>query len=734
LGVGKVTANKLTIPVTGTAAQVESTFSVSLAQVKLPSGRVAYANRQPPALPATVAGYVQGVIGLSDTTLDQPQGIADLPRVRATWTIRHPRVGSGPQPCSSASGLQQFGYTADEIAGAYGLGSYYASGDEGAGQTVAVFEEERYLPSDISAYQTCYVTSATVGNVNVDGGPGTVIKDHTEAALDIEQIIGLAPKANILVYQGPPTATSPADILTAMVAQNRAKVLTSSWGACEAETDPAVVNSENTTLQEAAVQGQSFFVSSGDSGSTQCYQTTRLSSTPDISLSVIDPGGQPFATGVGGTFMGTATDQLPTDGGYPGEFVWNDPYLSSAFGAPAAATGGGVSALWPMPSYQTTAGQSLGVISSDSSRSCSGELCREVPDVSADADPNSGYIVFAQKAWGVVGGTSAAAPLWAAFTALANASAACRGRTLGFENPALYEVAGRSYAANFHDITAADASPFSGNANNDAFQGRSPGNPSSLFPLANRYDMATGLGTPVGNVLGQSLCEVYSVTVANPGQQISALGKPVTLPIHATDSGGAPLTYTATGLPTGLTINAATGVISGTPTATPGTFTVTVSASDQFANSGENTFIWSIVNVLKPVGPPTLSRLSFGDVAHGRAKVSFTLTQGSNAPAIRSFSISLPRGVSFAKKARTLSKHISLRGARYRLKLNHGVLTITLRNPASKVTFAIGPPATRVSGSLERRVHHHKVRSLTLAVRVLDAAGHATRLSAKHRV
>jgi subtilase family serine protease len=735
LKVGNVTANDLTISVTGTAAQVESAFSVSLAQVKLPSGRVAYANEQPPALPATISKYVQGVIGLSNVTLDQPQGLRALHGVHASSAGGPRAVGNGPAPCSAATtaALNGPGYTADEIAGAYGFNGFYVGGNEGRGQTIGLFEEEQYQSSDISGYQSCYGTGASVSKVNVDGGAGTAIKDDTEAALDIDQVIGLAPKANIIVYQGPPTATSPADILTAMVSQDTAKVLSSSWGACEALTDPAVISSENTTLQEAAVQGQSFFNSSGDSGSTMCYQAVHS----DESLSVIDPGGQPFATAVGGTFMAELVDnglayELPTDGSYPGEFVWSD-------GTSGGASGGGVSDQWPMPSYQSAASASLGVISSNSSKSCGGQFCREVPDVSADADPNSGYVVFASGSsksgsWKVVGGTSASAPLWAAFTALANASASCRGFTLGFENPALYQIAGRGYGANFHDVTAADASPFTGEANNDLFEGTNTANNHSLYPLANGYDMATGLGTPIGSTLATSLCSVrapvYTVTVTNPGAQTSAAGRPVGLPIHATDSGGAPLAYTASGLPGGLTMNGANGVISGTPTST-GTFTVTVSAADQFTNSGRTTFSWTVVN---PVGPPTLSKLGFGNVGKGKAKVSFTLAQGSSAPAIRSFTITLPKGVSFAKKARTLSKHISLKGAKFTLKLSRGALTITLKNPASKVTFSIGPPATRVNNSLRHKVRGNKVKSLSLAVKVVDASGNATKLSAKHKV
>ena len=752
LSVGTVTANDLTIPVSGTAAQVEKAFSVSESQVKLPSGRTAYANAQAPRLQSNVARYVQGVIGLDDVTLEQPQGLADhtqtapLDRANAaTGSGVAQGIGSGPAPCPEATQVAQTqgAYTADEVAGAYGFGSYYPS-DEGAGQTVALFEQEPYQTSDVTQYQSCYVgASGTVTAVNVDGGPGPYTlgtDDDGEATLDIDMVLGLAPKANILVYQGPPTATSAADILSAIVSQNLAKVISSSWGACEGLTDQSVINAENTTLEEAAAQGQSFFSSSGDSGSTQCYQTTRnrTSPPPDTSLSVIDPGGQPFATAVGGTAMGQVingtTWNVPQDGSYPGEFVWNDGIQSTG---QASGSGGGVSDQWPMPSYQSSAAPSLDVIQSNSSGSCAGQLCREVPDVSADADPNSGYVVYSNGGtptggWTSTGGTSAAAPLWAALTALANASATCRGVSVGFENPALYQIAGSAYQANFHDITR--ASPFTGQANNDTFyQYASQGIDSGgLYPVLQGYDMATGLGTPVGSALANTLCSlratVYTVSVAYPGNQTTIVKQGIALQIHATDSGGAALGYGATGLPPGLVITPGSGLISGTPTV-PGNYTVAVTAGDSFANSGGTSFTWSIVTPQ----PPMISGDSLGNLAKGKAKLSFKLAAGSFAPPIKSFSVSLPSGVSFAMKTKTLGKGIVLEGdsgqrAKYGLKLSHGVLTITIKSTQTELSFSIAPPATLVSGSLAAKVKDGKVKKLSVIVKVVNSSRATTRM------
>jgi subtilase family serine protease len=189
LQVGSVPANDLTIPVKGTAAQVQSAFSLSLAQVKLASGRTAYANEQAPALPASIAGYVQGVIGLSDVVPDQPAGLLQSRIGRAPGSAG-PAHGSraqdaqaltgGPQPCSAATNeIGTFqdetntrladeqlgtGLTADELATAYQFSSLYLGGDLGAGQTVALFEQQPYDPTDVATYQACFGTNASVSN------------------------------------------------------------------------------------------------------------------------------------------------------------------------------------------------------------------------------------------------------------------------------------------------------------------------------------------------------------------------------------------------------------------------------------------------------------------------------------------------------------------------------------------------------------------------------------------
>jgi subtilase family serine protease len=740
MSVGTPTANHLTLSVTGTAAQVENAFAVSESQVKLSSGKTVYANAQAPVLPSSLARYVQGVIGLDNVHPDQPAGVTtqngSSSQLAPAASRPHVPTG-GPQPCPSATAEQpNGGLTADEIATAYQFSGLYGAGDLGAGQTIAMFEQEPYSPTDIATYQACYGTSVPVSNVDVAGGPGPFAGDDGESALDIEQAIGLAPKANILVYEGPNTAT--VQIISTIVSQDLAKVISSSYGLCEALTGGATINAESPLLQEAAVQGQSFFISSGDSGSNMCFQADQN----NTALSVIDPGGQPFATGVGGTILfansgGNAVDYTP--GATPVQGVWNDGFPNNK----ASASGGGISSFFPMPSYQSSAPASLGVTNPNSSaQPCgAGTFCREVPDVSANADPNTGYAVFSSSGgtpgWGVTGGTSAAAPLWAAFTALANASGTCRGLPVGFVNPALYSIAGTSYLNNFTDITT--ASPVSGDANNDALsQFTISGNPNDLYPLATGYDMATGLGSMIAPTLAASLCSlrapVYSVAVTSPGPQATTIGHAVSLPLHGADSGGQGLSYSAAGLPAGLSISPSTGVISGTPT-TPQATTVTVSASDQFTNSGATAFTWTVVKpvVVVVAGKPTSKSVKLTGLGNRKPKLVFTIGAGSNAPALRSVSVSLPNGFSFASRTKSLDKGIGVKTGgkkvKFTVKVKQGVLTVTFKSPVRSASLTVGTPAVSVSGSEASKIRKHKVKQLTVSLRTTDIASKTVKLA-----
>ncbi len=562
---GPVAANGLAIPVSSTAGELGHAFSLSFQKVALAGGRTAFANTQAPQFSTSVAGNVQGVIGLDSLTVPHPQGIrTGLDRARSPQALKPNVVTGGPQPCSTAVSTAGSNgvYTADQIASAYRFSSLYGAGDEGAGQTIALFELEPNLTSDIAKYQKCYGTSTSVSYVKVDGGAGTGAGGG-EAALDIEDAIGLAPQAKVLVYQGPNTDPGAIDTYNKIISQDTAAVISTSWGMCETGQS-ATILSENTLFQEAATQGQSVFAASGDSGSEDCQDSN--------SLAVDDPASQPDVTGVGGTTLSTL-------GPPPKQSVWNDA---------SGATGGGVSTAWPMPSYQSSAPLSLHVISSHSSRApcgaAAGNYCREVPDVSADADLSTGYLIYYQGGWNAFGGTSAAAPLWGAFTALVNASSECNGTPIGFANPVLYTAAGNAYSTDFNDITS---------GNNDLT--RTNGGD---FPAGKGYDMATGLGSPNGQTLPATLCNdgvpPPGVAITSPGDQSTPIGASATVQIDATDgTSGATVTYSATGLPAGLAIDPSSGLITGAPT-TAGTYAVNVTVTDSMSSSASTSFTWTV--------------------------------------------------------------------------------------------------------------------------------------------
>lgn len=483
---GPVSANRLAIPVVATAAQLERAFATRLERVALPSGVRAIVNTAAPLLDASIAGLVQSIEGLS--TLSAPRPHLAHQSVRVTRVAPHAATG-GPQPCAAARAAApgQGAYTTDQIASAYGFSGLYQAGDEGAGQTIAVYELEPYAPGDVAAYQACYGTQTSISNVTVDGGAGSGA-GQGEAALDIEQVIGLAPKANVLVYEGPNSnsgapGAGPYDTYRAIVEQDRARVVTTSWGQCEPLEGPTNAAAENTLFQEAAAQGQTIVSAAGDQGSEDCNNPPL---NPNGSLAVDDPSSQPFVTGVGGTTLSSL-------GPRPTERVWNNGgSLIALLGLQPGSGGGGESSLWRMPPYQAGAASFLNVRQSGA---------RDSPDVSANADPNTGYLIYYQGSWSGIGGTSGAAPLWAALLALANASSGCRGAVVGFANPALYQAAGAAYVQDFNDVRV---------GNND-FTGTGGGR----YAAGTGYDMASGLGTPNATALASSLC-AHATRIGSP--------------------------------------------------------------------------------------------------------------------------------------------------------------------------------------------------------------------------
>ena len=475
LAPGRISANHLVIPVSTTVGRAGVSLHTGFERYRLASGRLALANTSAPQLPATVARLTQAVLGLSDLAPVAPA----TPRLRrhrrpsgAAPAVARPAV-PGPQPCRAAVRAARLAdsWTYNQLARAYSFTSRAAAGREGAGMTVALYENEAWSASDVRRFQACYGTGAQISMVKVDGGAGR--RPGVEATLDIETVIALAPRASLLVYEAPYSLTSKSTIdqYTRIVDDDQAQVLSTSYGLCEQVTrisNPGLIASENTVFEQAATEGISVFAAAGDTGSEACEQFNRHLKQ----LTVQDPASQPFVTGVGGT-------ELTATGPPPAERVWNDSRIRKGAG------GGGISSIWPMPSWQ----RGPGVISRYSSgRPCrlARGYCREVPDLSAAADPERGYVIYFDGHWTLVGGTSAAAPLCAALVTDIGSREPPPARA-GFLNPLLYSLP----TGTFNDIRR---------GNNDytrTHRGR--------YPATRWYDLASGLGSPIGTNLAASL-------------------------------------------------------------------------------------------------------------------------------------------------------------------------------------------------------------------------------------
>jgi kumamolisin len=454
----------------GTIGQAEQAFQVQINNYRAPSGRIFYATPTNPSVPSTLAGIIQSVSGLDNATQFSHPPVLSPKQLNAQARVNANCAGAGQ------------GYTPSQIASAYNLNGLYNAGFHGEGQIVALYELDDYAQSDISAYTACYGgASVPISRISIAGGISGPGSDAIEVELDMELILSAAPRlAGLRIYEAPNSDTGALDAW-AQIISDAVPIVSTSWGACEPVVTQSYATLENDLLMVAIAQGQSIFVSSGDHGTNDCIGTNG----PQTTETVDDPASQPYVTAVGGTSLA-----IGANNSYGGETVWQG--ISNGF---FVGSGGGISSFWAMPNWQ----QGSGVISHFSSQqtcvaySGGKGYCREVPDVALNADPNTGYPVYCTvkaancspaSPWSVVGGTSAAAPLWAAMNALANEKSLHDGNfNLGFLNPLLYQIeqntGGTSYANDFHDITSGSNSAF-----NDG-----------KYPAGPGYDMATGLGS-----------------------------------------------------------------------------------------------------------------------------------------------------------------------------------------------------------------------------------------------
>jgi kumamolisin len=417
-----------TVVLSGTVAQFNAAFQVQLQHMQYAGG--SYRGRTGAIqLPAALDGVVEAVLGLDSR-----------PQANPHCRLRRHAAGAAVS------------YSPLQVASAYGFPA-----GTGQGECVALIElGGGFRPADLETYfKGLGVGSPSVVAVSVDHAKNAPTGDASgpdgEVMLDVEMVGAIAPKAQVAVYFAPNTDAGFLDAITTAIhdTTHKPSVISISWGGAESTWTAQAMTAMDGALQAAATLGITVCVASGDGGSSD--GVTGSGDHVDF------PASSPFALACGGTSLKTSGSNISS------EIVWND-------GASGGASGGGVSTYFALPSWQAG-------LNAANNKSQSIALSRRgVPDVSGDADPDTGYDVRIDGTDTVIGGTSAVAPLWAALLARINQVS---GKPAGYINPLLYQN-----ATALRDITKGNNGDF------DATVG---------------WDACTGLGSPNGAALSSIL-------------------------------------------------------------------------------------------------------------------------------------------------------------------------------------------------------------------------------------
>jgi kumamolisin len=409
----------------GSVADLQSFFGTELGRYTFADG--SYRGRIGAVhIPAELGGIVQAVLGLDDRPQAQP---------RVALAAATPGVVMSLAPAAVAR-LYNFpgGLTGqNQCIGIIELGGGYQLAD------LQTFFAQAGLPLPS-------ITAISVdGGQNAPSNPPGI--DDIETALDIQVAAGVASGAAIAVYFAPNTDRGFLDAITTAIHDtvNRPSIISISWGSAEINWTQQAMQAIEQALIDAAALGISVCCASGDYGSGD--------SVPDGLAHADFPASAPHALGCGGTLLDVGGDSINS------ESVWNSA---------SRASGGGISDVFPLPAWQVGAGVPPSI-------NPNRRIGRGVPDVSADADPASGYQIVVGGNWQTIGGTSAVAPLWSGFLARLNQSL---NSSVGFLQPFLYTPAVRQSC--FRDIVS---------GNNGAYE------------AASGWDACTGLGSPNGRQL-----------------------------------------------------------------------------------------------------------------------------------------------------------------------------------------------------------------------------------------
>jgi hypothetical protein len=622
--VTSVAASTNSISFSGNIAAVEKAFQTQIHNYSL-NGETHFANASQISIPSSLAGAVSGVRGLNDFRLK--------PR------IQFPKSREAAGNPHFTSGISGAHYVAPgDFAVIYDVNPLYQATNTGAGVSIAVIGQTDIVPADITDFRgAAGFTASQIANVptvvTVPGSTpltvaqGSASNDLSETDLDLEWSGGVANGASIVLVNS-------GDIFTSLqyAIQNPVPVpgnttgitipiISQSYGVCELGISTQDTSIIEGWLKQANSQGQTVVLASGDSGAADCESPGSTSATNGLAVDY--PASSVYVTAAGGSeFMGDGTAQNPQTGAgtywsangsndvitsaksYIPEMAWNDTaFALTQPGGSLSAGGGGVSVLWPKPSWQT----GVPGIPADGHR--------DVPDISLNASPDhdaylyctqvqtdgsgNGFVSSCQatsfrlsdpgqnddQTFQAAGGTSFGAPAFAGLLAIIEQKLASGGG-LGNINPALYQLAANSttYKSAFHDITTGN--------NQVPCTPQSTGCPSGSNPVigytaGTGYDLATGLGSVDAN----SLATAFG-TVAFETATTTALAVTPASPVV-----GATVTLTATVKP-GSGTTSPTGTVTftvdGTALSSPPALTNGVAvATTTFSTGGSHTAVAS---------------------------------------------------------------------------------------------------------------------------------------------
>src|SRR5579863_5084881 len=610
-----------TLVFSGTAAQVESAFHTSI-QKYLVKGALHYANARDPEVPQALAQVVSGVVALHDFRSVPLYAIAPV---------------APAAPAFTASNGAHFLMPEDWVT-IYDVGPLYGQGLDGTGQSIAVLGRVDVALSDVRTFRSNAGLPPNDPQMIINGpDPGFPwCDDELESAMDVEWAGAIAKNATVKFVTTKSTTSSDGINLSAQYAVNHnvAPIITLSYGLCEGSLGTAGNAFWNSTWAQAAAQGMSVLVSSGDGGAAGCDSPALKAATRGRAVNGLCS--TPYTTCVGGTqfydsynpaqyWSQTNSSGQSSALGYIPESVWNE----SGWSGGLWAGGGGTSTIYSKPAWQAGAG-----VPADGKR--------DVPDVAMHASIQDAYVVQVQGGIFYASGTSAAAPSLASVMALVNELA---GAAQGSANPVFYALANQQLStggpAVFHDIT-------SGNNSVPGVTG---------FNAGAGYDEATGLGSVDASLLVNHWSDgrqsnftltpsISSLSVA-PGGSASA-----TITLFGQGGFNSPATLSASGAPTGVTARFSRPTITA---ALPVTVTLTAASnatarSASVVISGTGGGLARTATIAFTVAVPsftlTLSTVSATVIRGSSVKLTFSTAAVNGFKSAIGMSVSgLPKGV-----------------------------------------------------------------------------------------